>query len=110
MGGVYASHNSVENWPRFARAIAALCGSLTNRAGKLLAVYSRVEVRLTRKLAECLDGVDLSSRRVGEVFSLPLQAARLLIAEGWAEMIERRTTEAFWSHPRRRRTDALLAS
>ena len=51
-------------------------------------------VRLTRKLADRIDDIDISRYRVGEIFGLPLRAARLLIAEGWAEMVERR------SHPR----------
>jgi hypothetical protein len=41
-------------------------------------------------LAERLDGVDVSNRKVGDIFKLPWNAARVLIAEGWAEMIERR--------------------
>lgn len=41
-------------------------------------------VRLTRKLAESVDGVDLGDRRVGDVFEVPEDAARLLVAEGWA--------------------------
>ena len=69
-----------------------------------------VKVRLTRKFAECLDGIDLSRHRVGEVFTLPVHAARILIAEGWAEMIERRKIKAFWAHPRRRSTDAAMAT
>jgi hypothetical protein len=44
-----------------------------------------MRVRLTRKLADCLDGVDLSDRRVGDVFELPTVEAHLLIAEGWAQ-------------------------
>src|SRR5205814_3136507 len=42
-------------------------------------------VRLTKKLADVLDGVDVSAKRVGEVFELPSGEADLLIAEGWAE-------------------------
>jgi hypothetical protein len=42
-------------------------------------------VRLTRKLADFLDGVDVSDRRVGEVFELPTVEAHLLVAERWAE-------------------------
>jgi hypothetical protein len=49
-----------------------------------------VVIRLTRKLAERIDGIDISGRTVGDVFQLPWQSARLLIAEGWAEIIERR--------------------
>jgi hypothetical protein len=42
-------------------------------------------VRLTRKLADFVDGVDISRRHVGEVFELPIPDANLLIAEAWAE-------------------------
>jgi hypothetical protein len=42
-------------------------------------------VRLTRKLAECLDGIDVSQRCVGDVFELPSADAELLVAEQWAE-------------------------
>ena len=47
-------------------------------------------IRLTRKLADMIDGIDLSAYKVGQVITLPVAAARLLIAERWAEMIERR--------------------
>ena len=43
-----------------------------------------MKVRLTRKLAESIDGVDLGEWRVGDVFEVPASAARLLLAEGWA--------------------------
>jgi hypothetical protein len=43
-----------------------------------------MRIRLTRKLAELLNGVDLSRRRVGDVFDLPLRDAQVLVAEGWA--------------------------
>jgi hypothetical protein len=43
-----------------------------------------VDLRLTRKLADVIDGVDLTGRAVGDVFKLPASEARLLIAEGWA--------------------------
>jgi hypothetical protein len=42
-------------------------------------------VRLTRKLADFVDGVDVSDRRVGDLFELPTVEAHLLIAEGWAQ-------------------------
>jgi hypothetical protein len=42
-------------------------------------------IRLTRKLADCLDGIDVSGRHVGDVFDLPTPEAKLLIAERWAE-------------------------
>jgi hypothetical protein len=49
-----------------------------------VAVTRVVKVRLTRKLAENIDGVDLSNHDVGDMFDLPLRKARLLLAEGWA--------------------------
>ena len=51
-------------------------------------------VRLTRKLAEIVDDIDLRSYHVGQLIDLPWREALLLMAEGWAEMIERRR------HPR----------
>ena len=42
-------------------------------------------VRLTRKLAFALNGLDLSSFRVGDVLLLRASDAQMLIAEGWAE-------------------------
>jgi CheY-like chemotaxis protein len=46
-----------------------------------------VQVRLTRKLAQHLDGIDLSHRNVGDVIDVPEREARILIAEGWAERV-----------------------
>jgi hypothetical protein len=43
-----------------------------------------MRIRLTRKFAERIDGVDLSRRRVGDVIDLTVHEARTLIAEGWA--------------------------
>ena len=42
-------------------------------------------VRLTRKLATMLDGVDVSALEIGDIVELPDNAARILIAERWAE-------------------------
>jgi hypothetical protein len=44
-----------------------------------------VHVRLTRKLAEALNGLDLRPFRIGEVIDLPVPLAQMLIAERWAE-------------------------
>src|SRR5262245_54497351 len=62
-----------------------------------------MRVLLRRKLAEVIDGVDLSGRNVGDVFDLPDEEARLLIAEGWA-IPERRVTDL---HDRRREYRSL---
>ena len=50
-----------------------------------------MKVRLILKLAEMVDGVDLSNHEIGDVLDLPERKARLLIAEGWA-VAERRDT------------------
>jgi hypothetical protein len=53
-----------------------------------------MKVRLTRKLADCIDGVDLSDHRVGDVLDLPASESRVLIAEDWATDRERRHVQA----------------
>ena len=53
-----------------------------------------MRVQLTRKLAESLDGIDLSHHRVGAVVEVTRHEAELLIAEGWAvQDIPRRARE-----------------
>lgn len=47
-----------------------------------------MRIRLTRKLADCIDGVDLSHYSVGDVLDLPTWEAQLLIAEEWASLSE----------------------
>jgi hypothetical protein len=44
-----------------------------------------MKVRLTRKLAERIDGISLEGRSVGDVFDVPEPEARLLIAEEWGD-------------------------
>jgi CheY-like chemotaxis protein len=44
-------------------------------------------VRLTRKLAPFIDGIDLSRRSIGDILDMPERDARTLIAEGWAERV-----------------------
>lgn len=41
-------------------------------------------VRLTRKFANLINGIDLSHRRPGDVLELTDSEARMLILEGWA--------------------------
>jgi len=43
-----------------------------------------VRVLLTRKLADYLDGIDLSMYREGDMLDVPRREAELLIKEGWA--------------------------
>ena len=43
-----------------------------------------MRVRLIKKLAQWIDGVDLRAHALGDVFDLSGCEARLLLAEGWA--------------------------
>lgn len=44
-----------------------------------------MRVRLTKKLADMVDGIDLSGCSVSDVLDLGAREARMLVAEGWAE-------------------------
>jgi hypothetical protein len=46
-----------------------------------------MKIKLTRKLADHLDGVDVTPNVAGDVLNLPRRQAELLVAEGWAEPI-----------------------
>ena len=48
-----------------------------------------MKVRLTKKLAKQLDGIDVSARQEGDLLDLSPREATVLIEEGWA-MLERR--------------------
>jgi hypothetical protein len=54
------------------------------RGTPIASVVFAMKVRLTKKLAECIDGVELNDARVGDVLDLPAPQARLLLAEQWA--------------------------
>jgi hypothetical protein len=65
-----------------------------------------MKVRLTRKLADRIDDVDLSGCSVGDTVELPEREAKLLVAEEWA-LPERRVRDtASEFAPRRRAEDA----
>jgi hypothetical protein len=51
-----------------------------------------MRVRLIRKFAEEIDGVDLSAHKVGDALELNPSQGRLLIAEEWA-ILERRAVD-----------------
>jgi len=46
-----------------------------------------MKVRLTQKLSELINGVDLSKAHTGDTLDLTDRDARTLIAEGWAEYV-----------------------
>ena len=51
-----------------------------------------IRIRLTKKLAAVLNGVDVSTLGIGDVIELPDSAARMMVAEGWAEPVNDRTS------------------
>jgi hypothetical protein len=55
-------------------------------------------VRLTQKLAECIDGIDLSGHSAGQIIELPDPQAALLVAEGWATPAGREFSRARSRH------------
>jgi hypothetical protein len=44
-----------------------------------------MKVRLTRKFANLINGIDLSKAQAGETLDLSQREAEILMAEGWAE-------------------------
>lgn len=47
-----------------------------------------IQVRLVLKLADQLNGLDLSKYQVGEVIDVPGHTALMLMGEGWAVPLE----------------------
>lgn len=45
----------------------------------------KISVRLTRKYAQMIDGIDLSHVNVGDRIVVSMRDAEMLKAEGWAE-------------------------
>jgi hypothetical protein len=43
-----------------------------------------MKVRLIRKLANCLDGIDVKDHKVGDLLDLAPADGVILVAEGWA--------------------------
>ena len=44
-----------------------------------------MKIRLTRKFADLINGIDLSKAHTGETLDLSQREAEILLAEGWAE-------------------------
>ena len=51
-------------------------------------MLGRMKIRIVRKLAPILNGVDLTVHKVGDVVELPDVVAVMLILEGWAELVK----------------------
>lgn len=65
-----------------------------------------MRLRLTKKLATVIDGIDLSAHKPGDIVDLTWMEARLLVAEGWAvpasgggAVEDRRKNGSLASHP-----------
>jgi hypothetical protein len=63
-----------------------------------------VRIRLIRKLAAQLNGIDLSAHAVGDVFEAPRYEAELVIAEGWAVAVDEPRTSVVTREPVRHLT------
>lgn len=48
-------------------------------------------IRIIRKFANVINGIDLSQVNVGDVVDVPAWKARMLVAEGWAELVDDRS-------------------
>jgi hypothetical protein len=59
-----------------------------------------MKVRLTRKHAGRIDGIDLSDHEVGDIIDLSPDEARLIVAEEWAHL-DRRIFVTATQHERR---------
>jgi hypothetical protein len=67
-----------------------------------------MKVRLTKKLAEQLDGIDVSKSQEGDVLDLPSRDAKMLVEERWATPERRERAEP--ADGRGRRADDYLRS
>lgn len=65
-----------------------------------------MKVRLTRKLSELINGVDLSRVHEGDTLDLSPREALILVAEGWALPVQAERDRA---HDRPRRTRSSRA-
>lgn len=59
--------------------------SFGNNQDRLIGATRFMRIRLTRKFAQIINGIDLSRCHIGDVLDPPTRAAKMLIAEGWAE-------------------------
>jgi hypothetical protein len=67
----------------------------------------RLKIRIVRKLADYLDGVDLRGLQPGDCVDMVPSQARLLLLEGWAELVDPIPIEVRHETPVLRRKDDL---
>ena len=58
-------------------------------------------IRLTRKLALTMNGVDVSDLKIGDVVDLPKEQAAMMVEYGWAEVVAVPATDPRLSRPRK---------
>jgi len=85
VGGV-STHRNAQLW-------SCVLDFEMEKGTRVAGFFPSMKVRLTKKLADQLDGVDVADRREGDVLDLPLREARMLVEERWA-MLERREHSA----------------
>jgi hypothetical protein len=55
---------------------------------RCIRIQHMVRIRLTRKLALMMNGVDVSKLSIGDILELPEPAAEMMVAEGWGERVD----------------------
>ena len=65
-----------------------------------------MKIRLNRKFAQAINGIDLSRAQAGQDLVLPLREARMLIAEGWATPLDGANDKPKRKQPARKRPAA----
>lgn len=68
-----------------------------------------MRVRLTAKLADVVDGIDISRYQEGDIIEVSDHDGKLLVAEGWAEMVAVRNAEIAWASRWTERAEAADA-
>jgi hypothetical protein len=59
-----------------------------------------MRIKLLRKFADALNGIDLTKANVGDVLNVKPHEAAILIAEGWAEEAAQNGNRNVGSQPR----------
>jgi hypothetical protein len=77
--------------------VQPVCPSVCAESVRWLLFSGSMRVRLTRKLAGKIGGVDLKGFQVDDVLDLPARQARLLVAEQWAVPDSRASDGAYQS-------------
>lgn len=69
------------------RAYAVFCACINSALDPLTGLVDVPQIKLTRKLALHMNGVDVSRLKVGDVIDLPHEQAVMMVECGWAEFL-----------------------